>query len=575
MATLVHVRAGLGRPVPFGRPQIERLGRRLSPDNIDSRAPAIAETAGALTAVLNPGSSASLRGTSVCLGAMFAVNDAWWRVGACKPDGSFALIRSDDERSELVSDTVGSHTIWYACTDELFIASTSQRAIVILLHSYVPNADAFAWTISSGTLGPGHSWDRRIRALPPASRLLFDRRSWKTDVKTQRIEYVPAKRSTGQHRRRLSRAISATFESLAVDEDRWVLPLSGGYDSRIILLMLRNRRRLRAITWGKRAALADRRSDAHVARHLAARLGVQHRFFEMDLVPENAEKVLERFVAIGEGRTDRIGGYLDGFAVWKHLHETGVAGVIRGDEAFGSRPVTSPRQVYRRTSCTVLGDFKHELPASVADVLSPQERPGWLERRANESIEAWRDRLNLEFEFPYVFAPLNDLKLAYVEVIHPLISRPIIWQVRKMPDHLRTDKHLFKQIVDSASIDVPIARRAAVAVGEDALHEPAIERTIRATLDSVGSEAGVLFALAGHSLDLLAASDTACSSRRAARLHRRVARTAKRRILGDPFPRRIPALRFAFRTYIIARMQSLLGEDARVLRTNGSDPTLP
>ena len=46
------------------------------------------------------------------------------------PDGSYALFRSDENKVELITDVVGSRTIWYVRTEDAFIASTSQRAII-------------------------------------------------------------------------------------------------------------------------------------------------------------------------------------------------------------------------------------------------------------------------------------------------------------------------------------------------------------------------------------------------------------------------------------------------------------
>ena len=80
--------------------------------------------------------------------------------------------------------------------------------------------------------------------------------------------------------------------------------------------------------------------------------------------------MLDRFVRLGEGRTDRIGGYTDGFGVWRSLHAEGVAGVIRGDEAFGCRAVRGPRQVYANTHLVVLDEVGE---VAVGDVYQRDE----------------------------------------------------------------------------------------------------------------------------------------------------------------------------------------------------------
>ncbi len=57
-----------------------------------------------------------------------------------------------------------------------------------------------------------------------------------------------------------------------------------------------------------------------------------------------------------------------------------------------------------------------------------------------------------------MLAALNDLKLHYVEVANPLLARPILEFVRTMPDEQRTEKRLFRAIVDSIGPKVRIAR---------------------------------------------------------------------------------------------------------------------
>jgi hypothetical protein len=80
------------------------LARRLAPGNIAYRPPLVAERDGELLAVFNGGSAARRKQTSVCLGSIFDCAARWWTVGSGSPDGSFALLRSDEVATELASD---------------------------------------------------------------------------------------------------------------------------------------------------------------------------------------------------------------------------------------------------------------------------------------------------------------------------------------------------------------------------------------------------------------------------------------------------------------------------------------
>jgi asparagine synthetase B (glutamine-hydrolysing) len=535
------------------------LARRLAPDNIAYRPPIVVERGGEVLAVFNGESAVRRKQTSVCVGSVFGCAARWWTVGSGSPDGSFALVRSDAAATELASDVAGTRTIWYAKTAEQFVVSTSQRAIVMWLESYDCNDDVFAWQLSSGTLGPGLSWDRRIRALPPASRLLFDARTWSIEQHTPRVEYRAASGPPERGRNELEDAISETFRDLDLDTERGALALSGGYDSRMILLKLKDRPRLHTVTWGRPGALADRETDASVAQRLAAKMQTYHSYFELDMPAHGAEEVLDRFVRLGEGRTDNISGYIDGFAVWKRLHERGHDTLFRGDEAFGCRAAPTPADVYRNTKCNVLADFRLGNTGPLAELAASQRRPAHLERRASESLQAWRDRLNAEFELPYALGPLNDLKLAYVDVVHPLVSRRIVEQVRRLPDDLRTNKVAFKSIVDDVPLDIPFAKRVAIFPPETVLRNPEVLRVLGGELrrQSEGSE--TVAALARETLELLPRS----SALRPHGSTRRLVDKARRRMSRAA---RLSPLKLAFRTYIIGKMQALLADDARALR---------
>jgi len=191
----------------------------------------------------------------------------------------------------------------------------------------------------------------------------------------------------------------------------------------------------------------------------------------------------------------------------------------------------------------------------------PQRRPEHLEQRPSESLHAWRDRLNAEFELPYVIGPLNDLKLGYVDVVQPLVSRCIVEQVRGLRDELRTDKRAFKSIVEEEPLDVPFARRIAVFPPESVLGHARVLRTLQDQLRRQGEEGGTAGALARHALEGLARS-----SGPRARLRAGFARLAERARRRMPRAPALSPLRVAFRTCIIGRMQTLLREDAHALR---------
>ncbi len=459
------------------REHFEYLSQRITPDNITPAPPRLIFDNRSLTGIVNPVDSILVNGGSVCLGMMFGETHDWWQPGAELPDGSYAILRVDANTVELVSDILASRTIWYVKKDDIFAASSSQRALVSILRSYIPNEEVYPWMLSAGTLGPGLSWDKRFHCVPGDSRLVLNRNTWEMKLIQRPVVFSASDISEMEHESRLRCAIEETVSRLNINTKKWILPLSGGYDSREILLMLKDRPGLKAITWGRKAALTDKKSDAVVARELAEHFHIPHEYFETDLSNETIQSILERFLVAGEGRKDNISGYMDGFSIWKRLYESGIHGVLRGDEAFGFRIATTDADVRRIMSLTLLSDHanlvKHGVAARYEQIL-----PDYLNRTNEETLMAWGDRIFQTYFVPVVLAALNDLKSPYVEIINLLLSRAIINQVRHQPDNLRTGKKLFKKIVCAQTPDIAFAERSAIEAPENILKSARVNEHI-------------------------------------------------------------------------------------------------
>jgi len=77
-------------------------------------------------------------------------------------------------------------------------------------------------------------------------------------------------------------------------------------------------------------------------------------------------------------------------------------------------------------------------------------------------LEQWRDRLYQTYRLSTIIAALSDLKYPFVEQICPFLSRKILNTVRQLPDSLRTNKDLFKKIVNQVGPDLPYAKKSAI-----------------------------------------------------------------------------------------------------------------
>lgn len=566
--------------------RVRRAALLLAPAAIEPHQPEVLESDGVLVAVANPQTEGSrLRGDSgrggAYVGVLFGAPQGWWRVGADPPDGTCALMRWDARAVQLHTDACASRALWYALTDEAFLASTSQRALVALLGSFDLEPQAVSWMLSAGTLGPEVSWDARLRRMPPDARLTLDRSSWDLDLHVTPVYYRPTDGDRRSNVARVRDALSETCAALELALERWPLALSGGVDSRALLAVLvRQGLRPRCITWTTRASLRDPLSDVSVARLVAARVGVEHEILVLDPPPDGAAAAVERFVAAGEGMTDEFSGYVDGLAMWRDLFRAGVRGVLRSDEAYGTyafNPAT-----HQHSRCGVGGAMVDEYPQGhvIRSLsLAPQTWPERLRARPDEDRLRYRVRLIHQAWNPIQGAGLNALKARYVEVAAPHLSRRVLDVVRTLPAPLLRGKATVSAISRDVTPLVPTSRASSTASMGEILAAPDMaELLVRELLDPrvtrvlPGDDAlRVLAALVarGGSATTLAARARRLLKTATLPLPKPLVWRCKPPWTGpDP----LSAARLAFRVLLASQTPARLEGDARALRDADAEP---
>lgn len=425
----------------------------------------IIKSKGIFIGISNFSSAITISDQSVCLGVPIGNTD-WSCPFSNDIDGSFAIFRSNDDYIEIVSDTLATRTIWYYVDKKYFIASSSQRAIIQIIGNFKLNKKIIPWILSSGTLGLENSWDKRIKRLSGDSNLILERKLWSLKVLKNDVKFKKIPLSYREHKKQLLESIEETFYSFNLNYDSWCLPLSGGFDSRIILYFLRKANELNTITWGTTPTIDFENSDVSIARKLSSHFNLKNSFYEIKNCEFDIENVFSKFVSISEGRTDHFSGYIDGFKIWDQISRSNCKGIIRGDNGFGWKKVFSDVDVRYGIGMSLCLDFSN-LEDLITKGYYEQEIPDDLFQKKNETRETWRDRLHHIYRVPIVLAALTDLKLPFVEVINPLLTKKIIYKVRELPDHLRTDKALFKEIVMDFSPNIPFAKKSNLNLFED------------------------------------------------------------------------------------------------------------
>ncbi|WLT30172.1 hypothetical protein [Geothrix sp. PMB-07] len=540
---------------------------RIAPSSSSLRPHHLVITPEEALCLTGPLGASAVEGMSAHLGAFQGAWPDWHVPGSAVPEGTFALIRSNKATTELCSDFAGSRTLWYVQTQKGFFAATSQRALICLLEGFDVNRAAAAWFLSSGSLGPTDGWDERIQRLPQGSRLVLDKRHWSLQLQTSPIAFHPKPRKANECRRDLEEILLEAIQGFDFTSGHWAFPLSGGYDCRFILSALYAKGlRPRTMTWGLAASLTQPGNDAFIAKQLASHFGLPHEYLLTELSEEPPTHVVDAFLAASGGTTDQLFPYLDGLRLWSSFAEQGIGGVIRGDEGFGWIPVSSAPQARSSVGLLVLTDFMDE---ATAERLSGgrQHIPEPLKQREDETLATYRDRLYHAFRIPIGLAALNDVKAPFVEIASPLLSRQVLAFVREMPDPMRTDKGLFKDIAKSASPPIPYATMGADDDRNGFLDSPVYSRWLE---EELGSETAQSILPDAFRETLLAGVRKAPSPM----APNRSLRAALKRIIPTSWVRMVraqmgpvlPGTRLlALRASLICRMVRLLEEDSMAL----------
>ncbi|MCC6209180.1 MAG: hypothetical protein IT488_13670, partial [Gammaproteobacteria bacterium] len=368
------------------------------------------------------------------------------------------------------------------------------------------------------------------------------------------------------HRERFIEALNDVFGRLQVDYAAWHLMLSGGLDSRCILLMLQNKAGLRSVTWGLASALKHPESDAVVAKKLADYFGTSHEYFATDLSAEKIETVFDRLLVAGEARTDTISAYMDGCRIWERLFSAGISGVIRGDVVFSPYRVYSDDDVRRIDGAMFMSDYGNL--AQYAQVFGlNQYWPERLHRRVGETLSSWRDRLTYEYRAPVIWAALNEIKSAYVEVMNPLLSRRILQVIASLPDHLRDGRSMYQKLVYDLSPPIEFAEEVAIQNTAAILASPSVSRYLRSSLDSERARTVLPGGLVDYILGNMSSEPARPRVRRRLpkfirRLIPERLRIAKNRLTQA---RDIAVNHLAMRAHIIVEMDRRLAEDSKAL----------
>jgi hypothetical protein len=463
---------------------IKKICIQLAPDNIQANEPEVHVGKNWSYGIMNPTSSLLKTDSGVMLGKIFGDNENWDNVGKTGLDGSFAIFRNNSKFGEINSDIAGTRSIWYYFDEEYFIASTSQRAMIMFLGSFEMNKEVVPWMLSTGSLGPFLSWDKRIKLLQPDASLTLNKEKWEIMIQNVPIVYECRKLTKKEGSKRVLDAIKDTFKDLNLDFEKWAITLSGGKDSRgILLTLLANgdkAKNIKTYTHGHKGSQQIKGTDGAIAKKIANKYGVYNEFFSSMTFSqeESLNAILERILKVGEGRVDHLKAYVDGFSFWKYLFHNKTEGIVRGDICFGfpfSAKIRTEKEANKFTNffpCNEWSNLEHLEKAGMME----HRFPDTLRPNKGESMGIFRERIYTSYRLPIVLSALSDFKLSYVEVINPLLSRKIVNAIRTLPENLILGSPIWGAYLNQLENKIPYAHQTTHDTSEqEELHKKANE----------------------------------------------------------------------------------------------------
>jgi len=183
-------------------------------------------------------------------------------------DGSRVLVRND---------RFGFYPLFYCSSPDTFAISNHLAAL--LPHAASPELDdaALAVFLRLGFFLGNHTPFRHIRALPPACTLTWEDGRLTVDAREEPMARSEAPPSRNQALREMGEVFQASLERMLPEPgERVGLPLSGGRDSRHILLALNAAGRLPDACLTMRHFPPKSNEDARIAALVCERFGVRH-----------------------------------------------------------------------------------------------------------------------------------------------------------------------------------------------------------------------------------------------------------------------------------------------------------
>ena len=361
-------------------------------------------------------------------------------------NGSYAVIKNNNIKISFFCDQFGSRTLWYYVDEEKIIISTSQRAIVALKGSFNLNHEAISWYLSSGCQGPFISWDTNINQVLPNLDYIFDIKEWKLskskkyDFNKIKIKKVDEKNFINQYDEKIKKNIGSIINK----GEKFLLPISGGLDSRLLLSLYNKTdtdKSISLINWGvKNNFFDDKKAANSIAKYY------KYDFFNVFLPDEMSSfnYILDNFIQNSEGRIDHFNAFSDGFELWNNVCKEKFSFILRGDLPYPTGLHLNNMQARQKIGLERLSDYDIFSHPDL-NYLKYLQSDCSLTKYSDETLIEWRDRLYVTWRIPLVLSAFTQLISAYCENRTPMMDWELFKNYMSLPDCSKGNKmHIYK-----------------------------------------------------------------------------------------------------------------------------------
>jgi len=373
----------------------------------------------------------------------------------------------------LLVDRTASNPIYYVQTrDHLLFAPEVKALIASPLIDKAIDMEAFATFMAQGYLLSDQTLFKSVRRLRGGELLRVKNGAVARETYWR---YSPGSASDGasetELERELGQLLNAAAQKHLGEPGKTVIFLSGGVDSRGILgaslaQVHGDGRRLNTVSWGASQGTHD--SDVAVAASLARHLNTNHRFLQRKI--SDYREYFNRVNYLIDGLSD-----VPAFHPYEHqlmveLRSAGYQRVLRGDEVFGLRSFSASSiegaatiaymQRLRRVRGleTAIRPTQYEALCEASDSAIEKALAEASDLTPNQA----KDFFYFTHRLQYYLQSGSYFRQIELDQRNVLLDDSILDFMAKVPDSLRIDKMLFRDVVKQQYPDLarfPYAKR--------------------------------------------------------------------------------------------------------------------